>query len=292
MPGIKEIKILYAFYLIVLATCTMSCQNNTSTDLIKINTLSNTVHEVSGITCLGKDHLYVINDSGNKNLLYRLDQKGSILDKIKLPDTENLDWEDLAYDTQNNIYVGDFGNNNNKRKDLMIYRVGGVLNKDISVEKIWFSLEDQKKFPPKKKNFNYDIEAFIHLNNHLYLFTKNRSSKFEGTTKLYKLPASPGKHVAKLIGTYRTCKDNADCFVTGATVNRSGDTIVLLTYNKLFVLSDFKGDDLFGGSIQKIKLNHYSQKEGVCFKNDSTLYITNEKTKHHKATLYEYPLSK
>ncbi|WP_109298738.1 SdiA-regulated domain-containing protein [Aquimarina sp. AU474] len=290
MLGIKEIKVTVLLYLMTLATFTVSCQKSEKTKLKRINTLSNHIGEISGITSLSKNQLFAINDSGNENILFQLNQEGEIIAEIKIPGTKNIDWEDLAYDHENNIYIGDFGNNANDRKNLVIYKVSGILSNQIAVSEIRFSLEDQKKFPPKKKNLNYDIEAFIYADESFYLFTKNRSSKFKGTTKLYKLAATPGTHTAKIIGTYNTCNDSSDCFITSATINKTKDKIALLTYNKLFIISDFQIDNVFEGSIQKIRLGHYSQKEGVCFKNDSVVFITDEKTKHKKAKLYEYPL--
>ncbi|GAA4279178.1 SdiA-regulated domain-containing protein [Aquimarina mytili] len=288
MPGIREIKISHISYLILLLTMTASCQKKKDSNLVKINSLPNAIHEISGITLLHNTILYAINDSGNDNTLFELNERGKIMREIKIQDAKNIDWEDLAYDQNNNIYIGDFGNNTNKRKDLVIYKVSDVSTSKVTIDKIKFSYEDQHKFPPKKKNLNYDVEAFVYLNDNLYLFSKNRSSKFNGETKLYKIPAKAGNHTAKLIDTFVLCEDSKDCFVTAATVNKEGNKIALLTYNKLFIFSDFTEDDFFGGAIKKIKLNHYSQKEGVCFKNDSTLYITDEKQGKKKASLYQY----
>ncbi|MBQ0740360.1 hypothetical protein J9332_39385, partial [Aquimarina celericrescens] len=102
---------------------------------------------------------------------------------------------------------GDFGNNSNDRKDLNIYKVSGILSNSLSVSKIEFSYEEQKKFPPKKKELYFDVEAFIYLKNNLYLFTKNRSKKAKGITKLYKIPTTSGQHIAKLIGEYEICNN-------------------------------------------------------------------------------------
>ncbi|MBQ4821599.1 hypothetical protein [Aquimarina sp. MMG016] len=291
MPGIKETKISKIAFLIFLVTTTISCQKNEDTNLIKINSLPHSIREVSGITMLPDNHIYAINDSGNDNTLFRLNKKGEIINKLTVPKAKNVDWEDLAYDQENNIYIGDFGNNGNDRKNLRIYKVSGILSDSIVVTKIKFSFEDQKKFPPKKKNFNFDVEAFIYLKGNLYLFTKNRGSIADATTKLYKIPATQGKHTAKLIGSFKTCDDKSDCLITAAAINSYADKIALLTHNKVFLLSNFKKDNLFGGDIKKIKLHHYSQKEGICFKNDSILYITDEGTKHKKAGLYEYSLN-
>ena len=65
---------------------------------------------------------------------------------------------------------------------------------------------------------------------------------------------------------------------------------MLLTYNKLFVITDFKGDDFFNGTIKTIDLEHTSQKEGVTFKEDNTLYITDERRKKTGGNLYEFTL--
>ncbi len=292
MPGIKEINITKLSYFILLMTLSVSCQKNENSDLIKISSLPNALHEISGITILSDNKIYAVNDSGNDPVLFSLSQKGEIISKIKLPDTKNKDWEDLAFDLDDNIYIGDFGNNGNDRKDLKIYKVSGVLDDKISISKIKFVFEDQKKFPPKRKNFNFDVEAFIHLKGHLYLFTKNRGKEPVKTTKIYKIPSLPGKYTAKLIGKYETCKDPSDCLITGAAINKMQDKIALLTSNKVFLIENFQGKGLPNAEITKIKLNHTSQKESICFKNDSTLFIADEKTRHKKAKLYMFNLSK
>ncbi|MBQ0736573.1 hypothetical protein [Aquimarina celericrescens] len=275
--------------LLLLNVVMASCQKMEDTDLIFINDLSKLIREVSGITKLpGDDFMYAINDSGNDNSIFKLQLNGDIISEIDLHQTKNEDWEDLTYDHEGYIYIGDFGNNNNKRDDLVIYKVFGLPSEKTKTSEIRFRLEDQEDFPPKKKKRNYDIEAFVFLNNNLFLFTKNRSSDFDGTTKLYKIPATEGDHVAKLVSTFEACGDSRDCFITGAAINEDKSKIALLTYNKLFILTNFEGDNLFGGKVQKIKLDHYSQKEGICFENDSTLLIVDEGGKKSGGNLYKY----
>ncbi|MHA7060051.1 hypothetical protein ACWGOQ_0022680 [Aquimarina sp. M1] len=279
------------YFMLFLNVFLGSCQNMEDTDLILVNNLSKLNREISGIALFPNEQtMYAINDSGNSNSIFLLNLKGEIQKEIRIPNTKNEDWEDLAYDDNKNLYIGDFGNNDNDRNDLVIYRISNINSNVPQVAEIKFTLEDQKKFPPKKKERNFDIEAMIYTKGSIFLFSKNRSSKFEGTTKLYKIPARPGKHSAQLISSYKTCDDDKDCFVTGATINSDGSKIVLLTYNKLFVLSNFKDDQLFEGNIDKIKLHHYSQKEGICFKNDSTLLITDEGSGKSAGNLYEYHL--
>lgn len=281
------------FFYNALFFCTFlgSCQHTKDHDLVFIKNLSKANQEISGITTFPNQELiYAINDSGNKNTLYQLDYQGEIKKRIPVPEAKNIDWEDLAYDENNNIYIGDFGNNNNDRKNLAIYKLSNIGSEKVTTTKIKFSLEDQDKFPPGKKHRNFDIEAFIYKNGYFYLFTKNRSSKFNGETKLYKLKNEAGRQRAKLISRYKVCNDPSDCFISSAAINAKGDKIALLTYNKVLMLSGFKGDNLFNGTIKTIKLHHSSQKESICFKNNTTLFIADEASKKTASTLYEYAI--
>jgi len=119
MTRAKEINILLVFNFFFLLSIVTSCQKSESQSLIKIANLPSLLDEISGITLLKDNHLYAINDSGNDNTLFCLNQQGEILSKIKIPNSKNVDWEDLAYDKENTIYIGDFGNNRNKRKKLL-----------------------------------------------------------------------------------------------------------------------------------------------------------------------------
>jgi len=244
--------------------------------------------ESSGIVNLqGSDNFWVINDSGNTNELFEVSESGKIQRIVTVENAKNKDWEDLASDGKDNIFIGDFGNNNNKRKDLGIYTVAisSIKNGKVKAVKTKFYFEDQKKFPPKKKNRNFDVEAFIYTNGYFYLFTKNRNSEFDGITKLYKVSAHLGNHSAELIGTFKTCMNPKKCVITAATISKNNKELVLLTHDKLFLFTNFKGDDFFNGSVSEINLHHNSQKEAVFFKG-SIIYITDEATKKSDGNLY------
>ncbi len=290
MPGIKKNKISKIIYIFLLLSTTICCQNHKNSKLTIIHKLTKSLSEISGITMLSDNYIYSINDSGNDAILYKLDAKGKIVKKIPLPSSKNVDWEDLAYDKQDHIYIGDFGNNDSKRKNLKIYKVSGIKSDTIEVAEIRFRFEDQKKFPPKKKHLQFDVEAMIHLNNSLYLFTKDRNKKSNVRTRIYKLPNIQGDHIAKLVDVYKE-KDNTTSFITGAAINRSEDKIALLSHDKILLLQNYTGDKLLSGQIQMIKLNHNSQKEGITFKNDTTLLIVDERKKHSNSYLYQYSLN-
>ena len=88
-----------------------------------ITTLPYALKEVSGISIDKKSELFwMINDGGNKERLYGVSTDGKIIEEIKV-DAKNHDWEDLTKDDKGNIYIGDFGNNQNRRKNLKILKI-------------------------------------------------------------------------------------------------------------------------------------------------------------------------
>ena len=95
----------------------LACQQDTK-QIKTVYKLPKSLKEVSGIT-YGRDTriLWMLEDSGNKNKIYGLDSKCKIVKEITISNTKNIDWEDLTKDNSGNLYIGDFGNNDNERKE-------------------------------------------------------------------------------------------------------------------------------------------------------------------------------
>lgn len=275
--------------LIVFITLTASCQDFGKLHVVA--DLPRTLKEVSGIEYFSNDSIvWTINDSRNPPEIYGFDLESKKIQKvIRLKNASNIDWEDLATDTIGNLYIGDFGNNASNREDLTIYGIGdpgGVEKRRNEPLVTTFHYEDQEKFPPKEKDLSFDTESFIHFNGHFYLFTRNRAKKFDGRTKIYKLPAKEGNFEAKLIGSFKTGEDPKDCEVTGAAIHHPSGKIALLSYNKVWLFSDYEGDDFTSGTVKEIKLEHSSQKESICFKSENELFIADERSGGEGRNLY------
>jgi hypothetical protein len=272
----------------------ISCKNDTDS-LSTIFSLPNSLKEVSGIIYHPTtDLIWTLEDSGNKNEVYGLDSKGEIAKTIIIEDTDNIDWEDITKDREGNLYIGDFGNNDNVRQDLCIYKINkNSLHQENAVPayKISFAYPEQKDFPPKKTEMMYDVEGFFEFKNNFYLFTKNRSKGFDGTAFLYKIPNVPGFHQAVLMGEFNTCGSYNHCAITAATISPDETKIAILTHDKIFLLENFKEDHFLDGTQTVLELNHFSQKEAVCFKNDDSLLIADERTKKVGGNVYEVSLS-
>ena len=105
--------------------------------------------------------IWTIEDNHNHNILFGFNEKGELLKRITITNVENNDWEDLTSDDEGNIYIGDFGNNENDRQNLAIYKINASdLTKDEAQAEsiVQFYYPDQTEFPPKKKERIFDLK--------------------------------------------------------------------------------------------------------------------------------------
>ncbi len=267
----KKLCILFSLLLFI------SCSHDENYGKLNLKVkLPKVLEEVSGIQYIEKeDAFWMLNDSGNKPHLYLVSEAGEILRKLKI-DAKNTDWEDITHDKQGNLYIGNFGNNRNERKDLVILKVeaSDLKNtKKIKIEKIHFYYPEQKNFPPEKKY--YDTEAFFESNGFLYMFTKSRVKNEIGRTFLYRIPNELGNHKAERISDFTTCPDKG-CWITAADISKDGKRVVLLNHTSVWLFENFTGDDFFSGTAKEYPFGHESQKESITFKNNDTIYLADE----------------
>lgn len=280
---------------VLLLSCNPKAQDSPKTDDLKAEfSLPKKLKEVSGIA-MSKDKktIWAIEDQGNKNVVYGLDLLGKQIADVLVDNAENNDWEDITADSQGNIYIGDFGNNDNNRQNLAILKLdlkdaSQKTTKAIQITK--FHYEGQTEFPPKKSNWLYDCEAFVEMNGNFYLFTKNRSKGFDGTFLVFRIPNKEGDFEAKLVGKLKLSGSYSDAAITSAAINSTKDKIVLLNHKNIQVLTGFSATDFSKTKIQTVSLNHNTQKEAIVFLDDKTLLIADEKDKKTGGNVYKFPL--
>jgi len=143
----------------------------------KIQTLSDTLREISGLTALNQS-IYAINDSGNSADIFQIKKESPYLQKILKTNLVNRDWEAITTDGKD-FYVGDIGNNLGNRKDLKVYRI--LVDNDSlkikSVQEIPFYYPEQTDFTPNNLRNNFDAESLTFVGDDLNLFTKEWQSK-------------------------------------------------------------------------------------------------------------------
>lgn len=235
--------------------------------------------EISGWVFVNDTTLIAHNDSGNEPILYVLNLDGSIRHEALLTGTGNVDFEDITTDGKGHLYLGDFGNNLNTRRDLVIYKIktAEVLRDEtVGTRAIVFSYEDQKQFPPADTGRYYDAEALAYYKDSLYIFTKCRTSPFDGKCMIYELPVTPGTYKAKRKTYLKTGKRGwLKDSVTAADIYKN--ELYLLTYTKMLIYT--LGEDRKGTFKTQVSMIPISQKEALAVRKNGTVYITDERQK-------------
>lgn len=247
--------------------------------LREITALPAELAETSGITVSNANLIWSHNDSGGEPVLYSVDTLGTIGRTLTVTNATNVDWEDLTQDAQGNVYIGDFGNNANSRKNLCIYTIpnpDSFVENSVTAGIIRFTYADQTAFPPADAQKNFDAEAFVALNDSLFLFSKNQTNPFSGYTRLYKLPAIPGTYTLMPVDSFLVDPAPVKGQITSAAISPDGKTLALLTYGQLLLFRNFTGSHFFKGTVTRLAFPAITQKEAVCFINDCHLYLTDE----------------
>jgi len=259
--------------------------------------VNSTLNETSGLL-YANGFLWTFNDRGGEPAIYRIDTiSNTILQKVTLGGTTNIDWEDIAFDGTN-VYIGDFGNNfTGARTDLKIYRFplseipdytsnATFTIPSTSVETINFTYADQPQPPVNLGIFNikFDCGAMFIDEGKIHLFTKNF---VDLNTTHYEINSTmQGTYVAANIETFKT-----DYFVTAVDKVPGKKLIVLLGYifpnpsafqfgnHFMTILSDYTGSNYFSGNKRTLNLPdglQMGQAEGIVFKSETYGYISNE----------------
>ena len=247
--------------------------------------IDNTVNEVSGMVIYHPDSIALINDSGDQAILYTINAKGKLLHANLIQGIQNKDWEALATDGQT-LFIADFGNNCNCRKDLKIYR----LHPDQGIDSIEFSLEDQQLFPPQKSEMRYDLEALAYSNGQLHIFSKNKIGHGDYISNHYTLNNQAGKQVAKKVNSLLI----PDLVVTGAAFNSTGTELLMMAYNykrllgifpystsRLIHFSEIKNQNVFEAKMQDYRIGPLfllGQYESVDWIDEQNALIASERT--------------
>ncbi|WP_062053644.1 hypothetical protein [Sediminicola sp. YIK13] len=238
--------------------------------------LPEAIFETSGLIFYN-NKIVTHNDSGNTAQLFELDTISlQITRTITISNAVNIDWEDISQD-DTYIYVGDIGNNNGSRRDLVVYR---ILKTDydtldsVEAEKIEFSYVDQTDFT-QSTNSDWDAEALFVLNDQLVILTKQWQSN---GTVAYGIPKIPGTYTASNIGAYAV-----NGLVTGASFNPDTQVLYLIGYSKFllpFIVRaiNLEANSIFSGTVEKNELNlGFLQAEGITFINENHYLLSSEK---------------
>lgn len=243
-----------------------------------VGNLPAAIPEASGVFYLN-GQLWSHNDSGGEAKLYAFDLMTGVITKEVVLGGSQVDWEDISYEAPY-FYIGDFGNNNGDRTDLMVLRFSETeltsnFSDTVHADTISFSYPDQSDFTASSSH-DFDCEAFFVNNATCHLFSKNRLTT---TVKHYTFPAIPGTYVASILDSLQISGQ-----VTSADMDANGNILLIgyipPLYNAFGVLLwDYSSGDFFSGNKRYLDLGtvlDMGQQEGVCFTGTGQGYIVSE----------------
>ena len=212
-------------------------------------------------------------DAGSPPVLYRVARTGALRQTVRVGGANNYDGEDLTRDGQGRLYLGDFGNNRNDRRDLTVYRFDPA-HPAQPADTIRFRYADQHAFPPGKAYRNFDCEAFYYAHDSLFLFTKNRAKGGGLLVKQYGMPARPGKYVLAALDSLAL-----ETWVTAADISTDGRTVALLGYGFVYLFEGAPAQRVFDRPRRRIQLETTGQAEALTFVNNHDFVLSNESGK-------------
>lgn len=263
----------------------------------EIGKLPAAIPENTGIKVIDKNTLLAIDRSVKTEYLYTIDTVGHVKAVKKVVFATHLSWEDITTDPSGNIYIADVGNRDNNRKNMQVYKIKNIQGQTsdrVNAEKIEFDLPDQTEFPPKEDNLNFDIQSCVYFNDSLYLFTKNRTTPFDGVIKLYRIPSKPGKCSATLVSSIYLGSEGfpPQYQISSAALSPDNKKLALLTSSRIWLFTEFNGSDFFKGKITQINLPIFSEKRALDFIDNNSVYFTDLNFRGKGANLYRLTLAR
>lgn len=223
--------------------------------------------------------VWTLNDSGGDAELFAFHMDGRFLARVKVAKAKNEDWEDLTRAGSGELVVGDFGNNESDRRDLVVYVVEepDPWNPEpVEVRaRVPFRYQEQDRFPPRKGRSPFDAEACFWGDGRLHILTKDRTSY---TSRIYRF--DPLVDDAKqVIGTRE--RVNLGSLVTGADLHPDGRRLAVLSYEVLVVYerSD-SGRPFLEKELNRLVIE-IGQAEGIAWDGEDLL-ICNESKEVHR----------
>ena len=237
-----------------------------------VGTLPGVLYESSALDFTGGSSFWSLDDSGRPEI-FKITGNGSLSKTVTITNAQNRNWEDMTHDAARNyMFIGDFGNNNNDRTNLRVFRIpypsliSGTTTTAVEID---FSYPDQQSFPSQWLNF--DAESFFHFQNKLFIFSKADGNAI-GYTKMYSIPDSPGNYVATLIDSFYT-NDRT----TSADISPDGKSIILISNTHIHIFRNFSGTNFFSGEHTQINISgQWTQKEAVSFSSNNEIFLTDE----------------
>jgi len=218
--------------------------------------------------------LWTHNDSGDGPAVYCLTRQAARCGTWALTGAEALDWEDMAAGPgpvagQSYLYMGDIGDNNNNRADVIVYRVAEPMAPSADATTLQ-ATEASEVIRLVYDDGAHDAEALmVHpLSGDIYVVIKDAAD-----TGVYK--AAAGTTTLVRISTLRLGFDEV---VTGGDIAADGRRAVVSTYRRAYEYSlpaevtNF--DVIWDERRRPVSLPARAQGEAIAYRLDGNALLT------------------
>lgn len=250
---------------------------------IKISLL---LGEISGMAYEG-DNIYALNDGGNGPYIFQLDMHtGRTKEKYRIDNIRNKDWEELAL-YNGYLYIGDFGNNMGKRRDLAIHRIriDSLEHSDPPVMTTAISYSLQESYKPSRHDHEWDCEAMVVCSDGIYCFSKNWKNLI---TTMYEVKEGEMNNLSPADSF------DAGFLVTGAYYDSMHEGLYLCGYyeNETYLLHFRNAETVrFTNDYRKYVIPGLKNKQvESVFRKGDYIYLASERTLKAQA-IYRIPVS-
>lgn len=246
---------------------------------------SEAITESSGVAAsrCNKDVLWTHNDSGDRTYIYAMDMSARIIGRWKVKGAENTDWEDIATIKDGSgkcfLYIGDIGDNGEKRVEMSVYRVEEPKLGDESIDGMETAPADRIRFHYPDGIRNAETLLVNPLDRDIYVITKTMI----GAAEVYKIPqAFNGPPVTAVKIADFSVPAIPQGLITGGDFSTDGRHIVICDYfggYEFAVPTDTVNfDDVWGKDPVRFDLGDRVQGESVCYSADGrSIFATSEK---------------
>ena len=238
------------------AACLLIACSGQSAEVDRIGTLQNPrIVECSGVIASRQyTNTFWVHNDGGRAVLFAITRDGQRIGDFMITGANLQDWEDIAMDETNNLYIADIGNNNRNRAEVAVYQVPEpdlkMPGKILLPKKKW-----RLRFPDKP----FDSEALLIWQTNGYLVSKVTDDK---KAELYQFSLADQKEPATL--EFIT-KLNIESPVTGGDISPDGRLLGIVAKSGAFIF-EIAGDVATAGRVKRthLKFKHNSI-EGCCF---------------------------
>jgi len=230
------------------------------------------------------------NDAGDAPLIYSFDTKGRSRGVWRVTGATSYDWEDLAAGTgpkpdTNYLYIGDIGDNDGTRSEIVIYRIPEPQipnGNTVSTAEHPAATETAEAIRLRYPDGKHDCEALlVHpRTGRIYLVVKEKSAK----PGIYAAdaPAVSGDVITLARIGELDMSEHSEAVINGGAISPDGQRAVLSDYTQgyEFVLSEANApfDSIWKQPMRTVDLGKRKHGEAVCYRLDGkALLATSER---------------